>query len=133
MATLTTAGSTDSPRCLGFVTDELADELRGIRISELFLAADTEASLGPLRQAASRLAFLGREKLRCFVMVGYGGESIAQAEARLEAVWQAGAVPFCQLYQPPDRRIDYGPDWRRLHKTWSRPAAMKAMHRVEVA
>jgi hypothetical protein len=114
------------------VTDEFADELRGIRIRELFLAADTAASLVPLRRAAERLAFLTRERLRCFVMVGYGGETIQQAEARLEAVWETGAMPFCQLYQPPDQWIDYGRDWRALRKAWSRPAAMKAMHK-EVA
>jgi hypothetical protein len=112
------------------VTDEFADELRGIRVSELFLAADTEQSLPTLRCAARRLAFLTREKLRCFVMVGFGDETISDAEARLEAVWDAGAMPFCQLYQPPDRWIEYGTDWRALRRTWSRPAAMKAKHRI---
>jgi hypothetical protein len=114
------------------VTDEFAEEMRSIRVNELFLAADTERSLPSLREAAGRLAFLSREKLRCFVMVGYGGETVEQAEARLEAVWQAGAVPFCQLYQPPDRFVAYPREWRALHKTWSRPAAMKAMHKEEV-
>lgn len=112
------------------VTDEFADELRGIRVSELFLAADTEASLRPLRAAVRRLTWLGIEKLRCFVMVGFGGESIQQAEARLEAVWEAGAMPFCQLYQPPtEHRQAYSAEWRKLQKAWSRPAAIKAMHR----
>lgn len=114
------------------VTDEFAEELRSIRVSELFLAADTEQSLPTLRRATSRLAFLTREKLRCFVMVAFGGETISAAEARLEAVWEAGAMPFCQLYQPPDRWIEYGADWRALRRTWSRPAAMKAMHQTDV-
>jgi hypothetical protein len=114
------------------VTNEVVEEFRTIRISEMFLAADTRAAVGPLRIAAERLAWLGREKLRCFVMVGYGAETIPQATERLEAAWQVGAVPFCQLYQPPvDRRLDYSPEWRRLAKAWSRPAAMKALHRSE--
>jgi len=116
------------------VTDGITDEFRTIRISEMFLAADTRAAVAPLRLAAERLDWLGWEKLRCFVMVGYGSETISQATERLEAIWQVGIMPFCQLYQPPsDHRLEYSPEWRRLQRTWSRPAAMKAMHRVEVS
>lgn len=112
------------------VTDEIADELRGLRIQAAFLAADTDAALPALRKAAGRLAFLGRGKLRCYVLCAFDGETIPQAEARLEAVWDAGCMPFCQLWQPHGpRRIDYGPEWRRLQKAWSRPALTKALHR----
>ena len=112
------------------VTDEIADELRGLRISEVFLAADSEGAVRPLREATRRLSFLGRQKLRCYVLCGYDGETIQQAETRLEAVWDAGCLPFAQLYQAPTpRRTEYSADWRRLQKAWSRPAATKAMHR----
>lgn len=111
------------------VTDTIADDLRGLRIAEVFLAADTAESLKVLRRAIDRLSFLPRKKLRVYVMVGWNGETIAQAEARLEAVWAAGGLPFCQLYQPADHWIEYAPEWKALHRTWSRPAAMAAMHK----
>jgi hypothetical protein len=114
------------------VTLEFAGEMKcEIRIHELFLACDTPASLPALQQAAERLAFLGREKLRCFVMVGYNDETPEQAEARLEAVWQAGCMPFAQFYRPPGAvtRSAASPEWRALVTRWSRPAATKALHR----
>ena len=111
------------------VNDEIAAEFRDLRIAAVFLAADTDAALRPLESAVQRLAFLGRRKLRCYVMVGYGGETIEQAERRLRAVWEIGAMPFCQLYQPPDRYIRYDCEWRELQRTWSRPAATKAAAR----
>ena len=61
-------------------------------------------------------------------VIGYGGESLIDAEARMEAVWQLGAMPFAQLYQPADGEMDYDCEWRALARTWCRPAAMMAMH-----
>lgn len=111
----------------GLVTDQVADELRGLRIHQVFLAADTEGMLRPLAKAINRLSFLPRQKLRCYVLLAYGDETLTQAEARLRRVWELGAMPFAQLYQPPDRRINYSREWKALTRTWSRPAAMKAL------
>ena len=111
-----------------WVDDQLAEELRGLRIDSVFLAADVDAAIAPLERALKRLAFLPRRKLRVYVMLGYAGESLASAEARLEAVWELGALPFAQLYQPPDRWIPYSRSWRDLARTWSRPAAMFTLH-----
>jgi hypothetical protein len=103
----------------------------GLRVKELFLAADTAGALPALRRAVDKLEFLGRNsnKLRCYVMIGYGGETIDQARERLEAVWEAGCMPFAQLYRAPDRKIRYSKEWRNLARTWSRPAAIRAMHK----
>ena len=110
------------------ITDSIADTLRGLRISQLFLACDTEASLKPLRLATDKLKALGRDKLRCYVLIGFNGETIQQAENRLRAVWEVGAMPFAQLWQPPERKkIEYPKQWRGLARTWSRPAAMKTV------
>lgn len=111
------------------VDDEVAAEFRSIRIRELFLAADTAGSLRALDQAVNRLHYLGRQKLRCYVLCGFGGETIEQAEQRLEACWQIGVLPFAQLYQPATGWIEYDKEWRALQRKWSRPAAMYAAHR----
>jgi hypothetical protein len=113
------------------VTDEVAAELCSIRIKELFLACDSDQMIPHLQRAAEKLAFLGIERLRCYVMVGYGGENWETAEARLETVYRAGAMPFAQMYRSlaATARTDYAKEWRQLVKRWSRPAAVKAMHR----
>lgn len=100
------------------------EQLRGLHIDELWLAADTLAALGPLADAVKKLEWLPRRKLRCYVMIGRG-ESLGQAEERLREVWAVGALPFAQLYQPPaEKALEYGPEWKALQRTWSRPAAM---------
>lgn len=106
----------------------VAEELRSLRVKQIFLAADTVAALGPLERALDRLAFLPQWKLRVYTMIAYNGETLIDAEARMEAVWQMGGAPFAQLYQPPDRYIKYSSEWKALARTWSRPAAMAAAH-----
>jgi len=108
------------------VDDWVAEQFRELRIKSVFLAADTDAALEPLREAVERLAFLGREKLRCYVLIGKG--NIDKNEARLRAVWDIGCMPFAQLYQPPQqKRITYSRAWHGLARTWSRPATMRTL------
>lgn len=111
------------------VDDWVASQLKAMRISQLFLAADTDAMLPAMRRAVDKLSFLPRRKLRCYVLIGKD-ETIEQSERRLEAVWDLGCMPFAQLYQPADRYVSYDRDWRLLAKKWSRPAAMMASHKV---
>lgn len=115
----------------GLVDDYVVDLLKSVSIKEIYLAADSIASLKPLKKAVEKLPYLGRDKLRCYTLLGFNGETIEQAEDRLEQVWEIGCMPFAQLYQPPDKYIDYPIEWRRLSRTWSRPAAMRAMHRAK--
>jgi len=108
------------------VDDWVADQLRTVPIHEVFLAADTESSTKHLRAAVERLSFLRRNQLRCYVLIGFDGETLAAARDRLERVWEIGCLPFAQLYQSPDRYLRYSHAWRNLARTWSRPAATKA-------
>ena len=110
------------------VDNRVAGQLSTLRIEQLFLAADTPESLPALERAVGILPFLSRRKLRSYVLVGFAGESIEEAEQRLEAVWRIGCLPFAQLYQPPDHFIEYSRTWKRLARTWSRPAAMASLH-----
>jgi len=109
--------------------DWIVDQLEAIPIKEAFLAADTKAAIPILYNVRPKLNFLSRRQLRCYVLIAYNDETIPEAQARLEAVWQAGFLPFAQLYQPPDYHINYPPEWNGLARTWSRPAAMFAMHK----
>jgi hypothetical protein len=93
-----------------------------IRIGELWFACDTAADLPWLERAAEILEGIPLRKRRCYTMIGYDGETIAQAERRVERVFELGFMPFSQLYQPDETRI-YALDWRQLHRKWARPAA----------
>jgi len=114
------------------VDDWLVEELRGLRINQLFLAADTQGALKPLGRALRKLSGLGRRKLRVYTMLAFNGETLSEAEARLETVWELGGMPFAQLYQPPDHWIEYSREWKRLARRWSRSAIMKAAHAAAV-
>ncbi|MFA5054258.1 MAG: hypothetical protein WC565_09380 [Parcubacteria group bacterium] len=106
-----------------------ASQVRTIRVKRLFLACDTDNALDALRSAVEHLAFLGRNKLFCYVLIGR--ESLSQAEARLRAVWDAGCIPFAQLYQPSDRFIGYDREWRNWARAWSRPALIRTRMKAE--
>lgn len=122
---VTFAGGLD-PR---LVSSQMVDDLKTLRIKQLFLSADHDAVLPALDRAMYCLRDLPRWKLRVYVMIGYDGETAGQAKERLMRVWGMGGLPFAQLYQPVgDRRVKYGPEWRDLARVWSRPAAMAAIH-----
>jgi hypothetical protein len=113
------------------VDQRFADRVRDARVESVYLAADTSGMLRPLRKALGFLTpHLRRQALRVYTLIGYGDDTIDKALVRLEAVWDAGGMPFAQLYQPRDRYIDYTKDWRRLSRTWTRPAAMMALHKA---
>ena len=95
-----------------------------IRIGELWFACDHAAALAPLQRVAPMLAGVPVDKRRCFVMIGYGDESISQAESRLESVYRLGFLPFCQLYQDEQKKV-WASEWRSLARKWMRPAAYR--------
>ena len=107
------------------VDDHFAELLKTINVDQLFLAADTMNAIKPLEKALQKLAFLKRFRLRVYTMIGL--ETIDEALERLTAVWELGGMPFAQLYQPPEKLIDYPKEWRDLARTWSRPAAMATL------
>ena len=112
------------------ITNEIADELRALSIHQIFLAADTQARLKSLEKAVKNLDGFGRNKLRCYVLLGFD-QTISEATEQLETVWDIGCMPHAQLYQPPDKWIEYSQEWLDLNRNWSRPAIMKAMHPKE--
>jgi len=109
--------------------DWVIDQLRTLPIGEIFVAADTKAAIPILYRVRPRLDFLSRRQRRCYVLIAYNDETLEEARRRLETVWRTGFLPFAQLFQPPDHYINYPPEWKKLARTWSRPAAMFAMHK----
>lgn len=96
------------------------EQFKKMRLDELWVACDNDAALKKLDKAADMLSDFSIEKKRCYVMVGYGGETQDQARRRCEAVYAKGFLPFVQLY----RGIDSGPlrgEWREFCFYWSSP------------
>jgi len=100
-----------------------------IKIDELWFACDSADSLKYLERAAEILAGISPRKRRCYTMIGFAGERIADAERRLERVYELGFFPFCQLFQS-DEKKEYPLEWKKLQRKWARPAAYVSSHTV---
>jgi hypothetical protein len=101
------------------------DQFKSLQIAEIWLAADHMDSWPYSMRAITMLSLAGfsRNKIRCYVLAGYGQETISYAEARLRDVYHAGALPFVQLY---DGVVNKKP-WKQFIRTWSRPAAINTV------
>lgn len=101
------------------------DLFNNLRISELWFACDSAEEMPAFRKAAEILDGIPQNKKRCYVLMGYGGETLAEAESRAEEVYSLGFLPFAQLYQD-EKHKEYGNDWRRVARYWSRPAIYRS-------
>lgn len=106
-----------------FLKDWHRELFDSISVGELWFACDTKGDVPWLEKAAAILAGYPIRKLRCYTMIGFDGETIADAEERLNRVFALGFLPFTQLYQPEARKV-YPDAWRKLCRRWARPAAM---------
>lgn len=111
------------------LTDWDIEEMRKLRIKELWMACDTKWAVKTSINAISRLAKAGfsQNHIRCYVLIG---DDITENENRLRTVYESGALPFAQLYQP-EQRINYSKEWQRFARIWSRPALMRRYMRME--
>jgi hypothetical protein len=105
-----------------FLKDWHRELFESISLGELWFACDTSTDIPFLERAARILEGISLRKRRCYVMIGYDGESIADSERRIERVFELGFMPFTQLYQPDDLRV-YPEEWRVLRRKWARPTA----------
>ena len=109
------------------IDDHFINGISELKISELWLACDTDARLPEFKKACEKLAKAGftRDKIKCYV-ISYG-KNRDKDEARAQAVYEAGAMPFVQLYRDfSDTKTEYSADWNAWAGMWQRPAATKA-------
>jgi hypothetical protein len=109
------------------LTEWDVDQMRGLRIHQLFFACDTPSRLKALQRAGAMFNDHTHQKLRCYVLLAFGGQTVSQAVEHLENVWRAGFVPHAQLFQPADKLILYSKDWMLLARQWSRPSIMRSI------
>jgi hypothetical protein len=98
--------------------------LKELRPKQIFFAFDTPDDLAPLEEAVKLFQaaeYGSRSILRCYVLVGYPGDTFQRAERRLETVVRLGLCPMAMLFRDvsgsvPDR------EWRQFQRRWARPA-----------
>ena len=107
-----------------FLTDWDVEEMRNLRIFDLWLACDSKPRIKPFLKACEKLVKAGfsQNKIRCYALIG---DDMSENEERLQTIFRAGALPFAQLFQPREWK-EYPREWRQYQRQWTRPAAMKA-------
>lgn len=107
--------------------DEDIENIRSLKLFDLWTAYDDKenkiASLSAIRRLRS--SGISQNKIRCYVLIGFGKETIEEAEARLRECYEVGGMPFAQLYDGYN-----GEDikeWKRFARKWSRPAIYKSI------
>lgn len=101
--------------------------LDSIRVDRMFFAYDTAPDTYHLEKTADLLSDYNRNKKRCYVLVGYNGESIKSAKKRLLKMWSLGFMPFSMLYRDDDfKKKHISKEWQDLTRIFSRPVIMRA-------
>ena len=90
---------------------------------ELWFAYDNPRQLAALREVMHWLPDY-RPEVRCYVLIGYPGDTFLKATSRLEATRDAGVMPFAMLYHN-DAGRPTSIEWRRFQRAWARPAMMR--------
>ncbi len=107
--------------------------LRDLKPKQIFFAYDTPDDLESLREAGQVLINAGfttaSHSLRCYVLVGYPGDSMDKAKKRLCETIEAGFMPMAMLYR--DEAGTTKKEWRKFQRTWARPALIKALTNVQ--
>lgn len=115
------AGGLESAR----MTDEIVEKLRGLRIYQIWLSYDHPSFEKPLRKAVSKLRkYFKRDKIRCYVLIGYKKDTLEKAEIRLKRVWEIGTLPFAMLYRD-EKNTKQPKEWKQFQRKWTRPAITK--------
>lgn len=104
------------------IDDYFVDKLRSVRVAEMWLAYDHDNADKPLNRAVNRLSkYFKRDKIRCYVLIGYKDDTIEKAEIRLRKAWDIGTKPFAMLYRDEQNSL-HTKEWRQFQRKWARPA-----------
>ena len=102
--------------------DGIIEELRSLKISQLWFAYDSGSCESSIKRAGEKLKkHFSRKKMRCYVLIGFQADTPDKAEGRLRQAWEFGFLPFAMLYEPKQ----YTKDWHDLQRNFSRPAITK--------
>jgi len=105
------------------ITSSEADKLRSLSIRSLFLACDTPSALKETVKAIKILKKSGftRHHIYCYVLCG---KNMDEEYKRCEYIFEAGCMPFVQLYRDENNSIKYSQKWLLFARALSRPASV---------
>lgn len=115
------------------ITIKIAEDFNKLSIRHLWLSYDNHDDENAVEQAVKYFkVFFRRDQIRCYVLIGYEGDNIQDAEKRLRLAWQFGTLPFAMRYRKPvanfkDSYVFRDRSWNILTRMWSRPASTKAI------
>ena len=115
------------------MTPRIAKDLSDLRIRQIWLAYDTPEDEEPLRWAIANLRpFFKQDKIRCYVLIGFPGDTLSKAETRLKRAWEIGTLPFAMRYRKPAKSFNHSfvfhdRAWNILTRQWTRPAIIKSI------
>ena len=114
------------------IDDHFISNITSLRVSELWLACDTDAQLPRFKTACAKLTAAGynRNQIKCYSLIGHDMEA---EEQRNREIYRSGAMPFSQLERDFSRKkTEYSAEWKAFERQWQRPAATVAhMREVE--
>lgn len=115
------------------ITDKIIERLRGLKIYQIWLSFDHPTNEKPLKRAVYKLQkHFKRDQIRCYVLIGFHGDTLEKAESRLRKAWETGTLPFAMRYRINKDSWDNSflfreREWNLLARKWTRPAIIKAM------
>jgi hypothetical protein len=99
------------------------DMLSKIRLKELFCAYDTPDDYEPLIEAGKLLKQANityeNRKARCYVLIGYKGDTFTKAMKRIKQTLDAGFFPFAMLWR--NDKGEFNKDWKKFQREWANP------------
>lgn len=99
------------------------DLLREYKTQRMYFAYDTPDDYEPLIYAGKLLQEGGfprsAHKTCCYVLIGYPGDTMENAEKRLRDAWAAGFLPYAMLYRDETGIVNQ--DWKQFQRLWVRP------------
>ena len=98
------------------------DAIKEIGLKQAFFAYDRPGEKRHCERAFAmmRQAGFDRHEIYCYVLVGYGGDTIEDARKRLLWVKDQGASPFAMYYQG-EMKSEKPKEWSQFVRSWSRP------------
>lgn len=115
------------------ITDSIIDKLRGLRIYQIWVSYDLIGNTVYFEKAVKKLRkHFKRDKIRCYVLIGFWGDTLQKAEDRLRYAWSVGTLPFAMRYRTPsldwqNTYIYKEREWNLLQRKWTRPAITKSI------
>jgi len=109
-----------------FLNEWHIQEFEKLKVRHFWFSCDTPEDEKYLPKLVDLMSDYKEWQKRCYVLIGFNGETISQAEQRLNRIYRAGFLPFAQLFQGDEKR-HWTPEWDALQRKWCRPAAYRSV------